>query len=260
MYRTALKCLVIVGALLIPAGLLAQSPLYGATAGGQGNYGVKGCTYYGFGVCTSTAGDDGSAAGYLGYTTPSNSIYGVYSTGNIAATGTKSFVEPHPTDASKVVRYVSLEGPEAGTYFRGTGQTVRGRFVIEVPEDFRIVTDAKQLTVQLTPVGQFASLMVRQESLDRIVVESSRDVKFHYQVNGVRKAFRDYQPITKGTEFVPRSASAKIPGWLPSEVRARLVANGTYREDGSVNLQTAERLGWLRLWTPESSAVAGLIR
>jgi len=31
------------------------------------------------------------------------------------ATGTKNFIEPHPTDASKKIRYVSLEGPEAGS-------------------------------------------------------------------------------------------------------------------------------------------------
>lgn len=30
----------------------------------------------------------------------------------------KNFVEPHPTDASQVIRYVSLEGPEAGTSMR----------------------------------------------------------------------------------------------------------------------------------------------
>ncbi len=34
--------------------------------------------------------------------------------------GSKNFVEPHPTDPSKEIRYASLEGREVGTYFRGT--------------------------------------------------------------------------------------------------------------------------------------------
>ncbi len=51
-----------------------------------------------------------SSAGYLGFSTTA----GVYFVNGLAGTGTKSFVEPHPTDASKVIRYVSLEGPEAG--------------------------------------------------------------------------------------------------------------------------------------------------
>ncbi|HSD71931.1 MAG TPA: hypothetical protein VLE54_04025, partial [Thermoanaerobaculia bacterium] len=51
--------------------------------------------------------------------------------------GTKNFVEPHATDASKVIRYVSLEGPESGTYFRGRGRFQNGIARIAVPEDFR---------------------------------------------------------------------------------------------------------------------------
>ena len=44
--------------------------------------------------------------------------YGVYSSGNAHVGGTftattKSFVEPHPSDASKEIRYVSLEGPRS---------------------------------------------------------------------------------------------------------------------------------------------------
>lgn len=44
----------------------------------------------------------------------------VYSSGDFGGTGARHFVEPHPTDATKVIRYVALEGPESGTYFLGT--------------------------------------------------------------------------------------------------------------------------------------------
>src|SRR6266542_3821332 len=123
----------------------------------------------GFSRTTAVAGSllDGltpanvQAAGYLGY---SVGAYGVYALGDIGATGMKFFVEPHPTDASKVIRFVALEGPEAGTYFRGSSHTVRGRAEIDVPESFRIVTDEEGLTVQLTPVGELVQLAVVDKS------------------------------------------------------------------------------------------------
>ena len=40
--------------------------------------------------------------------------------------GIKSFVQPHPADASKEIRFVCLEGNESGTYFRGSGRVVGG--------------------------------------------------------------------------------------------------------------------------------------
>ncbi|KAA0248814.1 MAG: hypothetical protein EDX89_24490, partial [Acidobacteria bacterium] len=42
--------------------------------------------------------------------------YGVTYNGGLGGSGTKSFLEPHPTDPGKMIAYVALEGPEAGTY------------------------------------------------------------------------------------------------------------------------------------------------
>src|SRR4029077_12231115 len=115
--------------------------------GDSGNAGVRGRFMNGSG--------DVVHLGILGF-----SSYGVFSTGDYGGTGAKYFVEPHATDPSKVVRFVALEGNESGTYFRGTASTVEGEAVIDVPEDFRMVTDSEGLTVQLTPVGRSASLFV----------------------------------------------------------------------------------------------------
>ena len=73
--------------------------------------------------------------------------YAVYAFGDYGGTGAKYFIEPHPTDASKVIRYVALEGPESGTYFRGTAHASHGQAVIAVPEDFRMVTDDEGLSL-----------------------------------------------------------------------------------------------------------------
>jgi hypothetical protein len=220
-----------------PVGVLGQSLT---------NIGVEGDSRSpGAGVRGELYNTDGtlSKVGLLAF-----SVYGVYSNGDFGGTGAKYFVEPHATDPSLVVRYVSLEGNESGTYFRGTANTVGGEAVIDVPEDFRMVTDSEGLTVQLTPVGRSASMFVVSEDLNQIVVHSSRDVKFHYQINGVRRAFKNFVPIAEGQEFMPYSPSAGPLSSYPAEIRQRLVANGTYNADGSINMETAERLGWAKAW------------
>jgi hypothetical protein len=174
--------------------------------------------------------------------------YGMWALGNTGASGTKSFVDPHPTDPSKVVRFISLEGPEAGTYFRGRGRFVRGKAVIEVPEAFRITTEEEGLTVHLTPIGQPAMVAVTRQSLAAIEATATRDVEFSYVVYGVRRGYKDFQPIDDGTEFVPETADARIPAYLNETQKQRLIDNGTYHVDGTVNLETAVRLGWEKGW------------
>ena len=238
--------------------------VFGLTNGAAaGVYGLGGPT--GIGVFGSSGGGDGiqgasSAAGKSGVTgihgttTVGNGVYGkalapgyaVFAEGDFGGTGKKYFVEPHPSDASKEIRYVSLEGGEAGTYFRGSGHLVNGRAEIAVPEDFKIVTSAEGLTVVATPTGELAMIACISKSLDRIVIRGSADVEFDYLVSGVRKAFADFTPVHDNTTFVPSSSSAgkDMSQALPAESVRRLISNGTLNADGSVNAQTARRLGW----------------
>jgi hypothetical protein len=188
---------------------------------------------------------------------------GVSYVGGLGGSGAKSFYEPHPTDPEKVIRYVSLEGPEAGTYFRGTAHVVRGQAVITVPEDFRIVTDDEGLTVQLTPVGSSANMWIASEDLNQITVRSSKDVTFHYLVQGVRRNYKDFEVVTKSPFFQPRSPDDRMIPSLADGEKARLIANGTYNLDGTVNMQTAERLGWAAAWRareePSRSGATGTL-
>jgi hypothetical protein len=226
-------------------GVLGISRNTGGFGGGVGVSGV---------LLTSPTGDTEVALGYLGVsfgTDPDPGTdfpWAVFGAGDIGATGTKHFVEPHPTDPSLVIKYTSLEGPEAGTYFRGKGKFVGGLATIEVPEDFRLVTAAEGLTIQVTPIGQMATVAVQRIGLDRIVVQGSRNVEFFYLVHGVRRTFRDLKPIQRGGEFMPRKAGAKMPAYLSDDQKRLLIQNGTYREDGGVNMETAHRLGWDRIW------------
>jgi hypothetical protein len=216
---------------------------------GEGRNGVVGVTEASIANIGAVVGLflTGTTIDTIGSLAPSATV-AVSAIGNFTASGSKSFVEPHPTDASKMIDYVSLEGPEAGTYFRGTGQIVHGLAIIDVPEHFAMVTDPEGLTVQLTPVGASSNMFIEREGLDGIVVRASRDVKFHYLVQGVRSGFKDHQPIAENTAFVPGSPTDMMPSALSAQQKQRLVANGTYNPDGTPNKETARALGWAKVW------------
>ena len=192
-------------------------------------------------------------SGFLGWVagvdpTGGMAPWGVFAAGRLGASGTKHFLDPHPMDPSKMISYISLEGPEAGTYFRGRGRFRNGLAVIPVPEDFRLVTDPEGLTVQITPIGRMATVGVAKIDLNEIVVEASRNVEFSYLVQGVRANFKDAQPIVSNREFMPESPGQMIPGWLSERQKQVLISNGTYNADGTANLETAHRLGWDKEW------------
>jgi hypothetical protein len=174
--------------------------------------------------------------------------WAVFAGGNFGATGSKHFVEPHPTDPKKDILYTSLEGREAGTYFRGTASIVDHQAVIVIPEDFRIVTDEEGLTVQVTPIGAYSQVYVESQDLNQVVIRGSRDVQFHYMVNGVRRAFKNFEPVQTGYIFMPQSPSDRMPLYLTEEAKKRLISNGTYNPDGTVNMTTAERAGFTKIW------------
>jgi len=241
-----------------PGGFFAPAGVRGESAGGFGVLGTSGLvgTAGLAGVNGAFLNSSGTtlAEGRLGFST-GGTYYGVYSTtGDIGATGTKSFVVPHPTDPSRIIRYISMEGPEAGTYFRGRGRLEDRIAIIDVPESFRLVTEEDGLSIQVTPIGGSASLWIQEVGLNRIVVRGPRDLEFFYTVNGVRKGYSAFEPLSQGSEFVPESPSSRLPEGLNPETKRRLITNGTYNADGAVNMETAERLGWTKIWTAQSSA------
>ncbi len=239
----------------------------GGTTGVFGKTGVRGESFFGNGVL-GLSNDANGVAGFLLSTTGSGAVtasgtlgsafgtaadtagppWGVFAGGNLGATGAKHFVEPDPNDPTRVIVYSSLEGPEVGTYFRGTAEVVNHQAIIDVPEDFRTVTADNGLTVQLTPIGASSNIYVESRDLNRIVVRASKDVTFDYLVQGVRRAFKDFQPARIGYEFMPRSPADRMQPYLTEEAKRRLIANGTYNPDGTVNMRTAERVGWTKIW------------
>ena len=122
--------------------------------------------------------------------------------------------EPHPTDPDKVIRYVSLEGPEAGTYFRGRGVLEGGRAVIDVPESFRMVTDADGLTAQVTVMGRPTTIGVSSLDLNQVVVEGTRDVEFPTSCRASEGLIRTSRSSRTIRSFQPRSPGDQMPSLL----------------------------------------------
>ena len=125
--------------------------------------------------------------------------WGIYVDGNIYKSGAVSFVEDHPTDPTKEIVYVCLEGGETGTYTRGSAQLINGAAVVQLPEHFSMVTSSEGLTVQVTPTSECKGLYVVSKSPTEFVVKElnggTSDATFDYLVNGIRHNYEDFQPI-----------------------------------------------------------------
>jgi hypothetical protein len=172
-----------------------------------GNYGyLAGINY---GVC----GNSDNSTAVAGFTDAGTAIYAqcdnktagraglfrgnVRVEGTFTATGTKSFAIEDPTDPAREIYYAALEGPEAGTYIRGSAQLVDGEAVIELPGHFASVTADQGLTVQLTPTGKWLQLYIAEKSTSRVVIREAagQNGTFDYFVQGVRKGYENYQVI-----------------------------------------------------------------
>jgi len=123
--------------------------------------------------------------------------------GNFHVVGHKSFIHPHPTDDSKLVKYVAIESGEVLTLARGTAKTVNGQATIELPEHFSLVTsNDAPITVILTPKGAPVLLYTKDSNREKIVVAMKpsdfsefKDVEFSFQVTGVRDGFEKMEVV-----------------------------------------------------------------
>jgi len=95
----------------------------------------------------------------------------------------KSFNIPHPTKPGKDLRYGSLEGPEFGVYVRGK---LVNNNTIELPEYWTKLVHKDSITVQLTPIGKFQKLSVKEIKDNRITIGNdallSNDINCFYIV------------------------------------------------------------------------------
>ena len=217
-----------------------------ATAAGTlPTYGVFGRSWStsGRGVFGQANANTGINYGVFGASQSSDG-YGVFSSGDYGGTGAKYFIQPHPKDPSKEIRFVCLEGNESGTYFRGSTSLVDGRAYIDVPEEFRLVSEADGLTVQVTPMGPDAGLWVESKDLNQIVVVGKGNVEFDYFVNGIRLGYADLELIRENHAYVPETRGVPYGTQYRPGHRQILVENGILNPDFTPNEETAARMGW----------------
>lgn len=229
--------------------VVSGEPSAGVLGLSRNENGVYGVTMLGSAVVGHIHGPAGEnfGAGRLGFDN-GGTRYGVYSDGNAHVQGTltatvKPFVEPHPLDASKEIRYIAVEAPSAEIYFRGTAQISQGLTRIDVPEHFQFVARSGSYATMVTPVGSMATVAVISEDENGIVIRASRNVKVHYVVYAERNSFRDLQPVIENIHFRP-DENGSIGLALPESYRQILIRNKTLNPDGTLNKDTAKRLGW----------------
>ena len=156
-------------------------------------------------LATSSSGDGISGSSGTGTGVHGSSTFGlaglfdgnILVNGNFSATGTKAFVQAHPTDPGREIVYVALEGGEAGTYVRGIGQLQSGKAVLALPEHFGLVTTTEGLTIQLTPRGEWLQLYVVELDAAQIVVREAQGKSgaFDYLIHGVRRGYEQHEVI-----------------------------------------------------------------
>jgi hypothetical protein len=178
----------------------------GVAGGSNSSTGVEGSSKSGPGV----AGGSNSDSGVFGQSNSGVGVFGqsdfglagqfvgnVEVQGNFSVTGNKAFVQVHPTDPSREILYVALEGGEAGTYLRGSGQLQSGKAVLALPEHFGLVTEPEGLTVQLTPRGEWLQLYVVELDTAQLVVREAQGKSgaFDYLIHGVRRGYEQHEVI-----------------------------------------------------------------
>ena len=110
--------------------------------------------------------------------------------GSINVQGWKGFDIKHPTKENHRLRYVCLEGPEGGVYYRGI---LKDSELIELPDYWKDLVDTKTITVHLTPIGTYQYLYYTVAK-NRIIVKNHSNLPTHcsYIVYGERK---DGEPL-----------------------------------------------------------------
>ena len=103
----------------------------------------------------------------------------------------KAFDIEHPTKGKGWrLRYVCLEGPEAGVYFRGR---LKNEKVIKLPDSWKGLVHTDSISVQLQPIGSHQNIIVKRWDDEFIYLQGQGlPIDCFYHVYGERK---DVNPV-----------------------------------------------------------------
>lgn len=171
----------------VDGGATAEAAIYGSNLRTNGGHGVKGVGFNGvvgetgqstgmavFGDNLDNVAPQGNGIGVAGngywgvvgqdkYSGSAGGAYGVYSVGNMGATGTKTFQIDHPKDPeNKYLRHFSIESDEVLNVYRGTiAFDQNGEAVVTLPDYFSDIN--RNVSYQLTPIGAYMPLFVKEK-------------------------------------------------------------------------------------------------
>ncbi len=171
----------------VDAGATSESAVYGSNLRTNGGHGVLGIGFNGLvGQTNYSSGNAiygenfdqvapvGNGIGVAGrgfhgvygedrYSGTIAGAYGVFSNGNMGASGVKTFSIDHPKDPeNKTLRHFSIESNEVLNVYRGTATfDANGNAKIQLPDYFSDIN--RNVSYQLTPVGAFMPLYVKSK-------------------------------------------------------------------------------------------------
>jgi len=64
--------------------------------------------------------------------------------------------------------------------------------------------------------------------------------------------------VTENLVLAPQSSNDRLSLSLAPLERQRMMDNGTYNPDGTVNMKTAERMGWAKEWRDDAARETAL--
>ena len=120
-----------------------------------------------------------------------------WSGSSINTQGWKGFDIKHPTKENHRLRYVCLEGPEGGVYYRGR---VTNKTYIDLPDYWEKLVDPTTITVTLTPIGAHQNLIVKRVEPTKIHLQSNGGIPIDafFHVIGARADGERLSPEYEG--------------------------------------------------------------
>ena len=127
-----------------------------------------------------------------------------------------------------MIRYTSLEGPEAAMYVRGTAELTGGFAWIELPDHFSVMCVESSITVNLTPRSAdslgLATIHVDAAGIEvRELGNGTGSYEFDYLVHAVRQGLED-RPVYLPKEQISGDAGKSlkaVSGKLKSRIDAK---------------------------------------
>ncbi|MBN2604001.1 MAG: hypothetical protein JXA91_07720 [Candidatus Thermoplasmatota archaeon] len=231
---------VVLVAAMVVSNVYSQINLNSSSINFRTNTTAGNSTYH-YGDLHLEGGTSGSSWGWLYCNLINNNgnsyLYGpayFYSGLNVLS-GTKNFIQMHPSDSTKVIKYIAIEAGEAITLARGLSKTVSGSVDIILPEHFALVTSSDApLTVLLTPENAPVTMYTSSKTKEHVTVvmkhsdyEEYGDATFAWQINGVRDGYENEQIICDTDSLLeglnnPSSMSEKrkkMDNWAKKEMK-----------------------------------------